>query len=548
MFPRNGPGAASPAIAARRNRYRPFPGKTIMSAELLVNVTPRETRVALIESGVLQEIFIERANRRGLVGNIYKGQVCRVLPGMQAAFVDIGLERAAFLQASDIADADARQVRDAPASDDGMSSLTKTQSPSILRNETSITDLVHEGQEVLVQVIKDPIGTKGSRLTTHVSIPSCYLVYMPGAATIGVSQRIEEEEERQRLRDLVQDSARRYGAGATDTDQNWVPEDGYIVRTAAEGSSKTIVEADMAFLHKLWGSVSEHAASVSGPGIVHEDLPLVIRTLRELSAAAIERVRIDSRETLVRVLDFTCRFLPEMTPCISLYADEGPIFDLYAVEDEIQKALHRKVQLKSGGHVVIDQTEAMTTIDVNTGGFVGHRNLDETIFKTNLEATQTIARQLRLRNLGGMIIIDFIDMSNETHKRQVLRALEKALDRDRTRTHISNLSPLGLVEMTRKRTRESLEHVLCDPCPTCNARGSIKSADTVCYEIFREILREARQYDAERLLVIASPEVADRLVDEESSTFAELEAFIEKPITLQIERLYPREQYDVVLM
>ena len=552
-----------------------------MSAELLVNVTPRETRVALVESGVLQEIFIERANRRGLVGNIYKGRVCRVLPGMQAAFVDIGLDRAAFLHASDIADADAQQVRDAPGSGEGGSRpAARTEPVSMLRNGAAITDLVRDGQEVLVQVIKDPLGTKGARLTTHVSIPSCYLVYMPGAGTIGVSQRIEDEDERKRLRELVRDAARRAdgdntgsgdesvdGTGDEPSDEpgdepddepgdepgnvsckDWTPVDGFIVRTAAEGCSESIVEADMAFLRKLWASVNGRVSSVDGPGIVHEDLTLVIRTLRELSATTVERVRIDSHESLERVLDFTGRFLPDMTPRIELYTGEGPIFELYAVEDEIQKALHRKVQLKSGGHIVIDQTEAMTTVDINTGRFVGHRNFEETIFKTNLEAAQTIARQLRLRNLGGIIIIDFIDMSSETHKRQVLRALEKALARDHTRTHISNVSPLGLVEMTRKRTRESLEHVLCDPCPTCNARGSIKSADTVCYEIFREILREARQFDTERLLVIASPEVTDQLVDEESSAFAELEAFIGKPITLQVESLYSREQYDVVLM
>ena len=614
-----------------------------MSAELLVNVTPRETRVALIESGVLQEVFVERANRRGLVGNIYKGRVCRVLPGMQAAFVDVGLDRAAFLHASDIADAHARQVRDAPASEEGMTTPARTEPAPAIRNGVSITDLVRDGQEVLVQVIKDPLGTKGARLTTQVSIPSCYLVYMPDAPALGVSQRIEDEEERRRLRDLVRNVARRHadtgstsrtpsfsppaphspetmapdhmpaaggcaftpgagpgstpgpdfnaGSGSTsafgsgidsapapdsgpapapdsgpapapdsaaafdpnpdsagDEGESWMPENGYIVRTAAEKCPEAIIEADMAFLHRLWESVREHVASVNGPGIVHEDLPLVIRTLRELSATPIERVRIDSAETLARVLDFTDRFLPEMSPRIELFAGERPIFDLYSVEDEIQKALHRKVQLKSGGHVVIDQTEAMTTVDVNTGGFVGHRNLEETIFKTNLEAAQTIARQLRLRNLGGMIIIDFIDMGSEAHKRQVLRALEKALDRDHTRTHVSSVSPLGLVEMTRKRTRESLEHVLCDPCPTCNARGSIKSAETVCYEIFREILREARQFDTERLLVIASPDVADRLVDEESSTFAELEESIGKPITLQVENLYVREQYDVVLM
>ncbi len=523
-----------------------------MSAELLVNVTPREIRVALIESGVLQEVFIERANRRGLVGNIYKGRVCRVLPGMQAAFVDVGLDRAAFLHVSDIADTDAKQVRDAPASDKDVTAPAEAEATPIIRNEASITDLVRDGQDVLVQVIKDPLGTKGARLTTHVSIPSCYLVYMPGASMIGVSQRIEDAEERQRLRELVRHGVWRgsggNGAAGEVIGDDWTPEDGYIVRTAAEGCSGEIIENDMTFLRKLWESIHAHAASVNGPGIVHEDLPLVIRTLRELSSTTIERVRIDSRETLARVLGFTSRFLPEMSPHIEFYADEGPIFDLYAVGDEIQKALHRRVQLKSGGHIVIDQTEAMTTVDVNTGGFVGHRNFDETVFKTNLEAAQTIARQLRLRNLGGIIIIDFIDMSSEVHKRQVLRALEKALARDHTRTHISNVSPLGLVEMTRKRTRESLEHVLCDPCPTCNGRGSIKSADTVCYEIFREILREARQFDTERLLVIASPEVAGRFVDEESTAFAELEAFIGKPITLQVESLYSREQYDVVLM
>jgi ribonuclease G len=516
---------------------------------ILINTTPQETRIAVMEDNGLAEFLIERNQEKGCVGNIYKGRVGRVLPGMQAAFVDIGLERAAFLHASDIADADARQVHDAPAPG------TNAPAPaSMLRNGASITDLVRDGQEVLVQVIKDPLGTKGARLTTHVSIPSCFLVYMPGGGTIGVSQRIEDEDERKRLREMVRESARRAdgdgseGTPDDDPGEDWNPEDGYIVRTAAEGCPDAVVAADMAFLRKLWASVNAHAAAVNGPGIVHEDLTLVIRTLRELSANTIERVRIDSHETLERVLDFTGRFLPEMSPRIELYTGEGPIFELYAVEDEIGKALHRKVQLKSGGHIVIDQTEAMTTVDVNTGGFVGHRNFEETIFKTNLEAAQTIARQLRLRNLGGIIIIDFIDMGNEAHKRQVLRALEKALARDHTRTHISNVSPLGLVEMTRKRTRESLEHVLCDPCPTCSGRGSIKSADTVCYEIFREILREARQFDTERLLVIASQEVIDQLVDEESAAFAELEAFIGKPITLQVENLYSREQYDVVLM
>jgi ribonuclease G len=541
-----------------------------LSAELLVNVTPRETRVAVIENGMLQETFIERANRRGLVGNIYKGRVCRVLPGMQAAFVDIGLERAAFLHASDIVGASEDPGDEETPDPADTQHIARPNNQQFMSEQTrptkSITDLVHDGQDVLVQVIKDPLGTKGARLTTHISIPSCYLVYMPGAGTIGVSQRIEDENERARLKSLVEDLIGRHtgsnAAGRPGNNQNKgngksengstltaaLNGDGYIVRTAAEAASEELMLADMDFLAKLWTSVKERTRDAKAPDMVHEDLPLVVRTLRELTGTEIERARVDSRETLHRLIDFTERFVPEMVANIEHYTGDRPIFDLYGVEDEIQKALDRKVQLKSGGHLIIDQTEAMTTIDVNTGAYVGHRNLEETIFKTNLEAAQAIARQLRLRNLGGIIIIDFIDMQSEEHKRQVLRALEKSLDRDHTKTHISDVSALGLVQMTRKRTRESLEHVLCDPCPTCSGRGSIKTADTVCYEIFREILREARQFDTEKLLVIASQEVIDTLVDDESASFAELEAFIGKPITLQVESLYSREHYDVVLM
>jgi len=531
-----------------------------LSAELLVNVTPRETRVAVIENGMLQETFIERTNRRGLVGNIYKGCVCRVLPGMQAAFVDIGLERAAFLHASDIVGAVEHPSDGETPGPADTQHLAQPDKQRFAAQQThavkSINELVHDGQEVLVQVIKDPLGTKGARLTNHISIPSCYLVFMPGAGTVGVSQRIEEEEERTRLRDLVAALMHRHtganqAAGEAENDcalTATLNGDGYIVRTAAESASEELMLADMDFLAKIWASVKERTREVTAPGMVHEDLPLVVRTLRELTGTEIERARVDSRETMHRLVDFTERFVPEMVANIEHYTGDRPIFDIYGVEDEIQKALERKVQLKSGGHLIIDQTEAMTTIDINTGAYVGHRNLEETIFKTNLEATQAIARQLRLRNLGGIIIIDFIDMQSEEHKRQVLRALEKSLDRDHTKTHISDVSALGLVQMTRKRTRESLEHVLCDPCPTCSGRGSIKTADTVCYEIFREILREARQYDTEKLLVIASQEVVDTLVDDESASFAELEAFIGKPITLQVETLYSREHYDVVLM
>ena len=488
-----------------------------MTVELLVNVTPQETRVAVVENGVLQEVFIERARRRGLVGNIYKGVVRRVLPGMQAAFVDIGLERAAFLHASDIAvSVDDEKIESSGPGD-------------------NITRLLHEGQQLLVQVIKDPLGTKGARLTTHITVPSRYLVFMPEVRNVGVSQRIEDEAERQRLRDIVL-AARGDGSG------------GFILRTAAEGVGEEAIASDLHFLQRLWASIQERAGQ-AGPGdVVHEDLPLVLRVLRDLSDTEVEKLRIDSRESFQRIEDFVCRFTPELMDKLEYYPGERPIFDLYSVDDEIQKALERKVQLKSGGHLVIDQTEAMTTIDVNTGAYVGHRNLEETIFKTNLEAAQAIVRQLRLRNLGGIIIVDFIDMQNEEHKRQVLRALEKHIERDNANCHISEISSLGLVQMTRKRTRESLEHVLCSACPTCGGRGSVKTAETVCYEIFREILREARQFDAQQLLVLASQEVVDLFLDEESTSLAELEAFIDKPIKFQVEALYTQEQFDVVLL
>ncbi len=489
-----------------------------MTVELLVNVTPQETRVAVVENGVLQEVFIERARRRGLVGNIYKGVVSRVLPGMQAAFVDIGLERAAFLHASDIAVID---------TDD-----TDVTLPS----GDSIANLLREGQEVLVQVIKDPLGTKGARLTTHITIPSRYLVFMPETRNVGVSQRIEEEQERQRLREIVLRERDEEKPG------------GFILRTAAEGVDEESIASDLFFLQRLWASICEQVKIAKPPEIVHEDLPLVLRVLRDISDTEVEKLRIDSRETFQRVDRFVRQFTPELLNKLEYYPGERPIFDLYSVDDEIQKALERKVQLKSGGHLVIDQTEAMTTIDVNTGAYVGHRNLEETIFKTNLEAAQAIVRQLRLRNLGGIIIIDFIDMQDEEHKRQVLRALEKHVERDHANCHISEISSLGLVQMTRKRTRESLEHVLCEPCPSCAGRGSVKTAETVCYEIFREILREARQFDAQQLLVLASQEVVDLLLDEESTSLAELEAFIEKPIKFQVEALYAQEQFDVVLL
>jgi ribonuclease G len=486
--------------------------------EILINVTPRETRVALVENGVLQEVGIERERRRGLVGNVYVARVVRVLPGMQAAFVDAGLARTAFLHVNDI-------ILPPPGAE-GLS----------LRRSDNIAELLTEQQRVLVQVIKDPIGSKGARLTTNITIPSRYLVLLPHQPSAGVSSRIEDVGERSRLKAIGQSFL---DAG----DDN-----GYIIRTAAEQASEEALRADRDFLRKLWASIRQRC-EIAQPGtLVHEDLPLALRSMRDLVAGEVERIRIDSRENHQRLVAFCQQFLPEIASRIEYYSGERPIFDLYGVEDELQKGLERKVSLKSGGYLMIDQTEALTTVDVNTGAYVGHRTLEETIFKTNLEAAQAIARQVRLRNLGGIIIIDFIDMAEAEHRRQVLRVLEKALERDHAKTQISGVSALGLVEMTRKRTRESLEHVLCAPCPTCMGRGALKTAETVCYEIFREIMRAARQFEAKQLLVLAAQEVVDLLLDEESASVAQLEEFVGRPIKLQAEPLYTQEQFDVVLM
>ncbi|MBB6094306.1 ribonuclease G [Povalibacter uvarum] len=494
-----------------------------MTAEILINVSPREVRAALVEEGVLQEIFIERSNRRGLISNIYKGRVSRVLPGMQAAFIDIGLERTAFLHASDIVH---------PA----VGENGQPDEPVEQGATQQIQQLVTEGGEILVQVLKDPLGTKGARLTTFITIPSRYLVYMPKGRGIGISARIEDEAERHRLREAASMFVQDNEAG------------GYIVRTAAEGASPEALRADMLFLQKLWTVLCEKAAMTRPGNLVHEDLPLAVRVLRDVVSSGVDKVSVDHEDTFQRMREFARTFMPDMTDRIELYDGDRPIFDLYGIEDEIRKSLDRKVPLKSGGYLMFDQTEAMTTIDVNTGAYVGHRTLEETIFRTNLEAAVAIARQLRLRNLGGIIIVDFIDMEEEEHRRQVLQALEKALVGDHAKNHISSVSPLGLVEMTRKRTRESLEHMLCSSCPTCEGRGFVKTTETVCYEIFREILRQSRQFQFQELMVLAHQDVIERLLDEESAALAELEVHTGKPIRLQTEALYQQDQYDVVLM
>jgi len=487
--------------------------------EILVNVTPREVRAALLENGILQEVFIERASRRGLISNIYKGKVSRVLPGMQAAFVDIGLERTAFLHASDIT------RRNGSEENNGEAAVP------------DIRELIREGQEVVVQVVKDPLGSKGARLTTFITLPSRFLVFLPSGNGVGVSARIEDEDERVRLREEVD--------GMLSGDEQI---GGVIVRTAAEGMSRDALRADLEFLRKLWSVVQVECRKGKVKTLIHEDLPLPIRVLRDLVTSDVERILVDSETDFEKMKTFTRSFLPELEPMLELYIRRRPIFDLHGTEDEIRKALERSISLKSGGYVIIDQTEAMTTIDVNTGGFVGHRNLEETIYRTNLEAAVTIARQLRLRNLGGIVIIDFIDMEEEDHRERVMQTLEQSMARDHARHQITPVSPLGLVEMTRKRTRESLQHILCEDCSNCAGRGFLRTAETVCFEIFREIIRQHRQFEFEEILVLAHQEVIELLLDEEARGLAELEEQIGKTIRLQPEALYLQDQFDVVLV
>ena len=484
-----------------------------MSDEFLINFTPQETRVALMQQGVVQELHMERTASRGMVGKVYLGKIVRVLPGMQSAFIDIGLERTAFLHIADLWEA---RHNGEPA--------------------RPIERLLAEGQNLVVQVLKDPIGTKGARLSTQISIAGRLLVYLPQEKHIGISQRIENESDREALRAKL---------------HSLVPADecgGFIVRTMAETATDEELSSDIAYLRKIWAEVRQAAKSASPPAVLYEDLTLSQRVLRDLVTRETSRILVDSRENFHKLLAFAQEYMPQVVSLLEHYTGERPLFDLHNVEDEIQKALGRRVELKSGGYLIIDQTEAMTTIDVNTGGFVGSRNFDDTIFKTNLEAAHALARQLRLRNLGGIILLDFIDMENEEHRQSVLAELPKALARDHTRISVNGFTALGLVEMTRKRTRESLAHVLCEPCPVCAGRGEVKTARTVCYEVLRELLREARQFNAREFRILASTAVIDMFLDEESQSLAMLSDFIGKPISLQAETGYNQEQFDVVLL
>ena len=484
-----------------------------MNEQILINVTPQETRVAVTELGAVQELHVERSSSRGLVGNIYLGRVCRVLPGMQSAFVEIGLPRAAFLHVADIWSARNGSGAERP-----------------------IEKILSEGQTLLVQVVKDPIGSKGARLSTQISIAGRLLVYLPQDPHIGISQRIEDEAEREHLREKIHALIPPGETG------------GFIVRTVAEAATDAELSADIEYLITLWKQIQLSAQTAAPQALLYQDLSLATRVLRDLVTSTTERVIIDSRETFARLHEFAEKYTRQALSILEHYTGERPLFDLFAVEEEIERALARRVDLKSGGYLIIDQTEALTTVDVNTGGFVSGRSFDDTIFKTNLEAAQAIARQLRLRNLGGIIIVDFIDMESVEHRDAVLAEFRKALSRDRTRVTVNGFSQLGLVEMTRKRTRESLAHVLCEPCPTCEGRGELKTAQTICYEILREILRAHRQFNAKEYRILAAQKVIDLFLDEEADSLTQLGDFIEKPISMQVESAYTQEQYDVILL
>jgi ribonuclease G len=486
-----------------------------MSEDILVNITPQETRVALVLQGAVQELHIERTLSRGMTGNIYLGKVVRVLPGMQSAFIDIGLERAAFLHVADIWEARSREGGG---------------------NPTPIEKLLFDGQSLMVQVVKDPIGTKGARLSTQISIAGRMLVYLPQDPHIGISQRIENEADREQLKQRVQ--------------RLLPPEEkgGFIIRTMAEEASEADLQMDIDYLRKTWSNLSARTKTQPAPALLYQDLSLAQRVLRDFVNDDTASIQVDSRENFLKLQQFATTYTPSVLPRLQHYTGERPLFELYAVEEEIQRALGRRVDLKSGGYLIVDQTEAMTTIDVNTGSYVTGRNFDDTIFKTNLEAAHAIARQLRLRNLGGIIILDFIDMDSAEHRAAVLAELHKALARDRTKISVSTFSALGLVEMTRKRTRESLAHILCEPCPACSGKGQVKTARTICYEILRELLREARQFNPREFRILASQVVVDMFLEEESQHLAMLGDFIGKPISLQVETQFHQEQYDIILM
>jgi ribonuclease G len=501
-----------------------------MDSEILINVTRDEIRVGLLEVGQVVEFYVERKRDASLVGNIYKGKVVKILPGMQSAFVDIGLEKAAFLYVTDIHAGmeEFAPFLDEEEKDNSLELISKRGRPDL-----TIEELIQEGQEILVQVSKDPIGSKGARVTSYVTMPGRYLVLMPNVEHIGISRRIPDEAERTRLRTIVEDIK---------------PKDyGLIIRTASESSTEEDLKKDLEFLILLWENIQRKKDRVSAPSLLYSDLDLVFRSVRDLMIQDVKRVVIDSDEEYERIRDFVRAYFEKLLGKIELYDGTEPIFDAFGIELDISRALGRKVWLKSGGYIVIDQTEAMTVIDVNTGKFVGKEELEDTILKTNLEAVKEIAYQIRLRNLGGIIIVDFIDMEKYENRERVFNAFVEAMKKDRAKNTISHISELGLIQMTRKRVRESLGRTLCESCPYCEGKGFVKSPRTLCYEIFRKIMRLAK-HGGERIIVTAHPSVAEVLTDEERGGVENIEERYNVKITIKENRNLHQENYEVTVL
>ncbi len=525
-----------------------------MTAELIINADFYETRVALVENGQVAELYIERASDTGIAGNIYRGRVVRVLPGMQAAFVDIGLEKAAFLYVSDVHHPlmEAEDLFRTPREPDAVPQEGPPTAAGTLEelaaadlapdsngtprsySDVPIEDRLQEGQDILVQVAKEPLGSKGARITTHITLPGRNLVLMPMMDHVGVSRRIENEKERKRLRDMVCAIKPAHC--------------GFIVRTAAEGEDLEKIRAEMDFLLKLWQNVQKRAETAAVPSLVYQELDITLRAVRDLFTKEVDRLVIYSEEGYRKIVNFTENFMPSLRSAVELYDGTEPIFDAYGIEMEVQRALSKKVWLKSGGYIVIETTEALTAVDVNTGRYVGKRNLEETILKTNLEAVREIAYQLRLRNIGGIIIIDFIDMEKEANRQKVFNALKEAMRRDKSKTNILRMSDLGLIEMTRKRTKESIGRVLCEPCYYCEGEGHLKSPQTVCYEILRELQRDSQDLFGRNVMILVHPHAATRFLDEDRAALEHFEEKLHACIQVKAEKSLHLEQYEITVL
>jgi ribonuclease G len=506
-----------------------------MSTELIINARHHETRIALVENGAVVEFHVERAGSCGITGNIYKGRIVRVLPGMQAAFVDIGQERAAFLYVADVYDHEREfeQLLGREETDEETVELDLEPGTKQVFNEQGfqIEELLHEGQEILVEVSKEPMGHKGARITSHVSLPGRHLVLMPTAGHIGVSRRIEDEDERRRLRELIEE----LGPNSY----------GFIARTAAEGAGRDQIKSEMDFLVKLWHNIQKKSQVAPVPSLIHQELSATLRAVRDLFTEEVDRLIIDDEDEYEQILRFIESFSSRLKSSVELYQGQEPIFDAYGMEMEINRALSKKVWLKSGGYIVIESTEALTAIDVNTGRYVGHYNLEETILKTNLEAVKEIAYQLRLRNIGGLIVIDFIDMEREVNREKVHMALKEALKRDKSKTKVLKMSELGLIEMTRKRTREDIDRLLREPCCYCQGEGHLLSKTSICYEAFMDLERKAVEISSGSLYLTVHPEIKDLLLDEERHSLDELELRLNRRVIIRSDESLHLVEYRI---